>query len=313
MHSILVTGGAGFIGSHLCQALLAKGNKVACIDNFVTGKEKNVGHLLPDKNFLLVEEDIVDAIDVEGRFSRVYNLASPASPADFSRIPVEILLANSIGTKNALDFAVRNKARFLEASTSEVYGEPLEHPQKETYRGNVNSIGERSCYDESKRFSEALAMAYGRKKGIETRIARIFNTFGPRMRPEDGRVIPNFIMQALQGKPMTIYGNGKQTRSFCFVSDLVEGLIKLMESDYNKPVNLGNPKEFTILQLAEEIKRLTKSNSKIVFKKLPEDDPTRRQPDISTAKKQLNWQPKVGLEEGLARTIEYFKGFKCKS
>jgi len=307
MNSVLVTGGAGFIGSHLCEALLAKGSKVVCIDNFVTGKEKNVEHLLPDKNFLLVEEDIVDAIDVEGKFSRVYNLASPASPADFPKIPVEILLANSLGTKNALDFAAKNKARLLEASTSEVYGQPLEHPQKETYFGNVNPVGPRACYDESKRFAEALVMAYGRKKFLDTRIARIFNTYGQRMRADDGRVIPNFITQALQKKPITVYGRGKQTRSFCFVTDLVEGLIKLMESDYSMPVNLGNPTEDTILHIAEEIKRLAGSESKIVFSGLPEDDPERRKPDISVAKKQLGWQPKISFEEGILKTIQFFK------
>lgn len=307
MKTAVVTGGAGFIGSHLCEALLEKGMRVVCIDNFSTGAMENIAHLERNPAFSLLEQDITVPFEIKGNVGFVYNLASPASPSDFPKIPIEILLTNSVGTKNALDFAVEKKARFLEASTSEVYGQSLEHPQKETYFGNVNSIGERSCYDESKRFSEALVMAYSRKKGLDARIARIFNTFGPRMRPEDGRVIPNFIVQALHNKPMAIYGDGKQTRCFCFVTDLVEGLIKLMESDYNKPVNLGSTKECSILQLVEEIRRLTGSRSKIVFKNLPEDDPAKRQPDISLAKSKLGWMPLVGFEEGLKLTIEWFK------
>lgn len=307
MKTLVVTGGAGFVGSHLCEALLEQNFAVICLDNFVTGKEGNILHLLKDKNFSLVRHDITKAIKLKGSVDQVYNLASPASPKDFSKMPVEILLTNSVGTRNALELAVSKKARFLQASTSEVYGQPLEHPQKEAYFGNVNSIGERSCYDEGKRFSEALVMAYSRKKSVDARIARIFNTFGPRMRKDDGRVTPNFVTQALANKPITVYGDGSQTRSFCFVSDLVEGLIKLMNSDYKKPVNLGNPNEITIKQFAEKILEISKSKSKLVFVELPKDDPARRQPDISVAKAELGWQPTVSLEDGLAKTINWFK------
>ena len=307
MKTVVVTGGAGFVGSHLCEALSSQGSAVICVDSLVTGREENVERLLEDKNFSLVRHDITKAIDLKEGIDQVYNLASPASPKDFSRIPIEILLTNSVGTRNALELAVSKKARFLQASTSEVYGQPLEHPQKETYFGNVNSIGERSCYDEGKRFSEALVTAYSRKKSVDARIARIFNTYGPRMRKDDGRVTPNFITQALSGKPITIYGNGSQTRSFCFVTDLVAGLIKLMNSDYKKPVNLGNPNEITVKQFAEKILEISKSKSKLVFAELPKDDPARRQPDISVARAELGGQPTVSLEDGLAKTIDWFK------
>lgn len=307
MKTIVVTGGAGFIGSHLCEALLKEGNKVICIDNFVTGSKENIAPFLKNQDFSLIEHDITQPLRVEGKVDQVYNMASPASPVDFPRIPIEILLTGSLGLKNVLDLATEKRARVLQASTSEVYGQPLEHPQKESYWGNVNSIGERSCYDESKRFAEAMIMAYQRKKDLETRIVRIFNTYGPRMRPCDGRVIPNFVMQALSGKDLTIYGDGNQTRSFCFVSDLVEGIIKLMNSDYALPVNLGNPKEMTVKELAEALIKIVGSESKLVSKELPKDDPSKRRPDIGVAKQQLGWEPKVSLEAGLGETIEWFK------
>jgi nucleoside-diphosphate-sugar epimerase len=307
MEAVVVAGGAGFIGSHLCERLLQEGDRVICIDNFSTGKKENISHLMKDANFSLLEQDITSHFELEGEIGQVYNLASPASPVDFGKMPVEILLVNSLGTMNLLELAKKKNAVFLQASTSEVYGDPLEHPQKESYWGNVNPVGKRSCYDEGKRFSEALAMAYARNQGVQVRIARIFNTFGPRMRKEDGRVVPNMISQAISGRPMTVYGKGSQTRSFCFVSDLVQGLIKLMNSDYGKPVNIGNPKEITILELAESIKQISGSGSKIVFDALPEDDPSRRKPDISVAEKELNWQPRIGLEEGLQKTIGYFR------
>jgi len=306
MKTVVVAGGAGFIGSHLCETLLGGGNKVICIDNFVTGAKKNIEALLSGKNFSLVEHDITQPLKIAEPVGQVYNMASPASPIDFSKIPVEILMTGSLGVKNLLDFSLEKNARFLQASTSEVYGNPLEHPQKESYWGNVNPNGERSCYDESKRFAEALVMAYKRTKGLDARIVRIFNTFGPRMRPDDGRVIPNFITQALAGKPLTVYGSGNQTRSFCFVADMVDGIIKLMNSGYSSPVNIGNPNEMTIRQLAETIVEITKSKSEIAFKELPKDDPSRRQPDISLAKKELDWNPKTGLRQGLEKTIEWF-------
>lgn len=308
MKTIVVAGGAGFIGSHLCERLLKDGEKVICVDNFVTGRKENVEALMENKNFNLLEHDITKPIEVEGEVDQIYNMASPASPVDFPRIPIEILLTNSLGLKNLLDFAVEKKARVLQASTSEVYGNPLEHPQKETYFGNVNTIGPRSCYDEGKRFAEALIMAYVRKKGVEARIVRIFNTYGPRMRPDDGRVLPNFINQALESKPLTVYGDGSQTRSFCFVSDEVDGIVKLMNSDYAKPCNIGNPNEMTIKELAEIVIKTTESKSELVFKPLPGDDPAKRKPDISVAKKELGWEPKVSLKEGLKKTIEFFSG-----
>ena len=308
MANVVVTGGAGFIGSHLCKNLLEEGNKVICVDSFVTGQKKNVEDLLENKSFSLVEHDITKPLKLSEPVDRIYNLASPASPKDFSRIPVEIMLTNSSGLKNMLDFALEKNARILQASTSEVYGNPLEHPQKETYFGNVNPVGERSCYDESKRFAEALIMSYGRKTRLDYRIVRIFNTYGPGMRPDDGRVVPSFICSALENKPLTVFGKGEQTRSFCFVSDLVDGIVKLMESGYKKPVNIGNPNEMTILELAELVKKLSGSKSEISFKPILEDDPERRKPDISVAKKELKWEPKVDVQDGLKRTIEWFRG-----
>ncbi len=304
---IAVTGGAGLIGSHLCERLLAEGSSVICLDNFVTGRKQNLGHLMNDRNFSLLEHDVTKSFELLEKVDQVYNLASPASPKDFSRIPAEIMMANSVGVKNALDFAVKNNARLLQASTSEVYGNPLQHPQKESYWGNVNPVGGRSCYDESKRFAEALIATYQRKKGLEARVARIFNTFGPRMRKDDGRVVPAFITQALAGKPITIYGDGNQTRSFCFVTDLVGGLIKLMNSSYCLPVNLGNPNETTIKQLAEVILELTGSKSRLLSQELREDEPMRRKPDLSLAEKELHWKPTVSLEQGLLETIQWFK------
>ncbi|MBI2529725.1 MAG: SDR family oxidoreductase [Candidatus Diapherotrites archaeon] len=305
--TILVTGGAGFLGSNLCDLLIAKGNKVICVDNLITGRKQNVQHLLKNRNFTFIKHDITAPLKLNSKIDEIYNLASPASPVDFDRLSEEILLVNSLGTKNMLDLALKNKARFFEASTSEVYGSALKIPQDESYWGNVNSIGPRSCYDESKRFSEALVMAYYRKYSLDTRIVRIFNTYGPKMRADDGRVVTNFINQALHNKPITIYGSGQQTRSFCYVSDEIDGIWRLMQANYNLPVNIGNPNEFTILELAQKIKELANSKSEIIFKPLPKDDPERRKPDIALAKKLFNWHPKVELEEGLKRTIEYFR------
>ncbi len=306
MKTIIVTGGAGFIGSHLCDFLLDKNEKVISVDNFLTGSKKNVEHLLDEKNFELIEHNIVEPLSIREKIDQIYNLASPASPIDYQEKPIETILANSAGVKNMLDLAKEKKAAFLQASTSEVYGDPLQHPQKEDYWGNVNPIGPRSCYDESKRFAEAITMAYNRKFKLDARIVRIFNTYGPRMRKDDGRVIPNFINQALSAKPLTVYGDGKQTRSFCFVSNLVEGLYLTMNSKCSTPINLGNPNEISIIELAEKIISLTRSSSKIVFNSLPLDDPTRRKPDITKAKKILRWEPKTDFEEGLKETIKYF-------
>ncbi|MEM0360274.1 MAG: UDP-glucuronic acid decarboxylase family protein [Candidatus Diapherotrites archaeon] len=307
MKTAIVTGGAGFIGSHLCDTLLEMDLKVIAIDSLITGNKENIEHLKKNKRFCFIKKDIVKPITIKEKTDFVFNLASPASPVDYQKIPMQTILANSIGTKNMLDFALKKKAVFLQASTSEVYGDPLEHPQSETYNGNVNITGPRACYDESKRFAETLCTYYCKEFNLKTRIARIFNTYGPRMRKNDGRVIPNFITQALAGKPLTVYGDGKQTRSFCYVSDLVEGIVKLAFSNYQKPVNLGNPEELTMTELAEKIKTLTGSNSKIVFTKLPEDDPAKRKPDISIAERELNWKPKTSIEEGLKKTIEFFK------
>lgn len=303
---ILVTGGAGFIGSHLCERLVKEGNNVTCIDNFVTGSRENIKELMKSDLFELIEADICSELELKENFIQIYNLASIASPLDYQEKPIETLMVGSVGVKNVLDFALKNKSRFLHTSTSEVYGDPLEHPQKEDYWGNVNCVGIRSCYDESKRFAESLVMSYNRVHELDTRIARIFNTYGPRMQQEDGRAVPNFITQALKGEPITVYGNGEQTRSFCFVSDMVDGLIKLMNSSFTEPVNLGNPNEMKLIDLAERIKHLTKSNSRIVFRELPSDDPKQRKPDISRAEKELNWKPKTSLEEGLKQTISYF-------
>lgn len=305
--TIVVTGGSGFIGSHLCEFLLNKGNRVICIDNLLTGSKENVKHLISNKNFHFIEQDVTENVYISEKVDRIFHLASPASPVDYAEKPLETMMVNSAGTKEMLDLAKRKNARFLLASTSEVYGDPKVHPQKETYWGNVNPIGPRACYDEAKRFSEALTMTYRRKFGVKTRIARIFNTYGPRMRKNDGRIVPNFISQALRDEHLTVYGKGRQTRSFCFVSDLIEGLNKLMNSNYDLPVNLGNPEELTVLDFAKKIIRLSGSESGIVFRELPEDDPKQRKPDISVAKKHLNWKPKVRVEEGLKKTIEWFK------
>lgn len=302
MSKILITGGAGFLGSHLVEKLLELRGDITVIDNFSSGKPEN----LKGMKVKVVYHNIIDKISLSG-FDQIYHLASLASPVFYQRNPVETALSNSVGTYNLLIEAQKHKSRILFSSTSEIYGNPLEHPQKEEYWGNVNVIGPRACYDESKRLGETLMMDFHREYGIETRIARVFNVYGAKMSIGDGRVMPNFIMQALRNEPLTVFGNGKQTRSFCYVSDLVEGLIRLMNSDLVKPVNIGNPNEITILQLAEKIKQLTESNSEITFKKLPEDDPVRRKPDITRAKEILDWQPKINLEEGLVKTIDWFQ------
>jgi len=306
----LVTGGAGFIGSHLCERLLKEGFRVICMDNLITGNLENIKPLLKDRNFRFIKHDVTKYIDVKGRIDYVLHFASPASPCDYLKFPIQTLKVGSLGTHNTLGLAKKKKARFLLASTSEVYGDPLVHPQPESYWGNVNPIGVRGCYDESKRFAEAITMAYHRVHKIDTKIVRIFNTYGERMRMDDGRVIPNFIIQALNNQPLTVYGRGEQTRSFCYIQDLIEGIFRLMLSKINEPINLGNPVEFKILELAHLIIKLTKSKSKIVFKPLPQDDPCRRKPDIRKAKKNLNWKPKVNLEEGLIRTITWFRNKK---
>jgi len=307
MKTVLITGGAGFIGSYLCEFLLDKGFRVICMDNFITGNIKNIEHLKNNENFILVEHDISKHIKIDDPIDYIFHFASPASPIDYQKIPIQTLKVGSLGTHNTLGLALAKKAKYMLASTSEVYGDPKVNPQPESYWGNVNPIGPRGCYDESKRFAEALVMAYHRIHKVDIRIVRIFNTYGPRMRKDDGRVVPNFINQALKNEPITVYGDGKQTRSFCYISDLIEGIYKLMVSKINEPVNLGNPEEHTILEFAEIIKELTKSKSKIIFKKLPVDDPHIRCPDISKAKKELGWEPKISLKEGLNKTIDWFK------
>jgi UDP-glucuronate decarboxylase len=304
---ILITGGAGFLGSHLCRYLLKKGDYVVCLDNFFTGKNANIKDLKKNPKFKVLPHDITNPIDIGENFDRIYNLACPASPVHYQFDPIETIKANTMGVVNILELARLNGARVLQASTSEIYGDPLEHPQKESYRGNVNTLGPRACYDEGKRVAETLFMDYHRIYRLPIRIARIFNTYGPSMNKNDGRVVSNFIMQALKNEPITIYGEGKQTRSFCYVSDLVEGLYKLMESDCIGPVNLGNPEEFTILELAKKVTKIIHSKSKIEYKELPIDDPCRRKPDISLSKEALKWKPKIQLEEGLIKTIDYFK------
>ncbi len=306
MSRILITGGAGFIGSHLCDYLLSKGHQVICMDNFITGDIKNIEHIR-DEKFLFVKHDVTNYIYVEGKLDYILHFASPASPIDYLNHPIQTLKVGSLGTHKALGLAKEKNAVFVLASTSEVYGDPLVHPQKENYWGNVNPIGPRGVYDEAKRFAEAITMAYHTYHGLKTRIVRIFNTFGPRMRINDGRAVPTFISQALNGEDITVFGDGSQTRSFCYVSDLVEGIYRLMMSDESEPVNIGNPNEMTVLQLAERILKKTGNKSKIVFKPLPVDDPKQRRPDISKAKKLLKWEPIVSLEDGLDRTIEYFK------
>jgi dTDP-glucose 4,6-dehydratase len=305
---IAVSGAAGFIGSHMCDRLLAEGHTVVALDNFLTGSPGNLAHLEGHTRFRFVEQDITKPFAVDGAVDGVVNMASPASPKDYLEHPIETLDVGSIGTRRMLELALEKDARFLITSTSECYGDPLIHPQVETYWGNVNPVGPRSCYDESKRFAEALTMAYHRKHGLRTNIARIFNTYGPRMKLNDGRVVPAFLDQALRGLPMTVFGTGSQTRSFCYVSDLVDGLYRLMLSGERYPVNLGNPVEMTILEFAGHIRRLTGTASAIVFQPLPEDDPKRRQPDIAKARAVLGWEPRVLLEDGLRHTVEYFRG-----
>jgi len=304
--TVCITGGAGFIGSHLCDHFLDRGYRVVCLDNLLTGAADNIAHL-QNRDFLYIKHDVTQYIFLGEPVHYILHFASPASPIDYQTLPIQTLKVGSLGTHKALGLAREKRARFLLASTSEVYGDPLEHPQKESYWGNVNPVGPRGVYDEAKRFAEAMTMAYQRHHGLETRIVRIFNTYGPRMRLNDGRAIPTFLRQALLGEDLTVFGDGSQTRSFCYISDLVEGLSRLLLSDHGGPVNLGNPAEMTLLQLAETILRLTGSRSHILFRPLPEDDPRVRQPDIELARRVLKWEPKVGLEEGLAHTIEYFR------
>ena len=303
----VVTGGAGFLGSHLCDKLLKEGIKVICIDNLLTGNLDNISHLFGNNNFSFIKHDVTNYIYVGGKIDYVLHFASPASPIDYLKLPIQTLKVGSLGTHKALGLAKDKNATFLLASTSEVYGDPIVHPQEEEYWGNVNPIGPRGVYDEAKRFAEALTMAYYRHHGVNTRIVRIFNTYGPRMRLDDGRALPAFVGQALRGEEITVYGDGSQTRSFCYVSDLVEGIFRLLISNETNPVNIGNPDEITIKEFAEEVIKQTGSKSKIVYKPLPEDDPKVRQPDISKAKKILGWEPKVGRAEGLKLTVDYFK------
>lgn len=299
----LITGGAGFLGSHLCDRLISEGSRVVCVDNLDTGSLENISHIR-DPRFEFVQHDMVDHLEFPDRVDEVYHLASPASPIDYLRLPLHTLKVGSYGTHNALGLAKRHRARFLLASTSEVYGDPQVHPQPESYWGHVNPIGPRGVYDEAKRYAEALTMAYHRQQGVDTKIVRIFNTYGPRMRPNDGRAIPTFLRQALASKPLTVFGDGSQTRSFCYATDLVEGLVRLIRANYHFPVNIGNPGEFTVLTLAEKIIRLTESDSSVVFEALPQDDPTIRQPDITLARKILEWEPTINLETGLEMTIQ---------
>ncbi len=302
----VITGGAGFLGSHLSERLIAGGFKVICIDNLKTGRLSNIAQLLKDKNFRYTKHDVSRYISVAGKVHYVLHFASPASPQDYLKFPIPTLKVGSLGTHNTLGLAKKKNAVFLLASTSEVYGDPLVHPQPEEYWGNVNPVGVRGCYDESKRFAEAITMAYQRFHKMDTRIARIFNTYGPRMRMNDGRVVPNFIYQALNDKPLTVYGKGKQTRSFCFIGDLIEGIRRLMKTRVNTPLNLGNPAEFTVIELAQLVLKISHSPSRIIFKELPQDDPRRRRPDITRARRLLKWQPRVPLEEGLTKTIMWF-------
>jgi dTDP-glucose 4,6-dehydratase len=304
---VLVTGGAGFLGSHLCERLLAEGHDVVAMDNLLTGNLRNIAHLEEQPRFRVVKHDVTRYIQWDGPLDAVLHFASPASPIDYLELPIQTLKVGSLGSHNALGLAFATKARFLMASTSEVYGDPLVHPQPETYWGNVNPIGPRGVYDEAKRFAEAITMAYHRAHAVDTRIVRIFNTYGERMRPRDGRVVPALIGQALAGEPMTVFGDGSQTRSFCYVSDLIDGIYRLLLSSETDPVNIGNPAELTVLEFARTIQRLTKTKSEIVFTPLPVDDPKVRQPDITKAKTILGWEPKVKLEDGLVRTIEYFR------
>ncbi len=304
---VMVTGAAGFLGSHLCDRLVAEGHEVIGLDNLITGNIRNIEHLAGNPRFQFIKHDVTEYIFLSGKLDALLHFASPASPIDYLELPIQTLKVGAMGTHKALGLAREKGARILVASSSEVYGDPLLHPQKESYWGNVNPIGPRGVYDEAKRFGEALTMAYHRSHGLDTKIVRIFNTYGPRMRPHDGRVVPAFITQALAGLPLTVFGDGKQTRSFCFVSDLIEGIYRLLLSDLNEPCNVGNPHEMTILEFAESVLRLTGSRSEITYEPLPTDDPHVRQPDITLARTVLGWEPRVPLEEGLARTIEYFR------
>jgi dTDP-glucose 4,6-dehydratase len=303
----VVTGGAGFLGSHLCDLLIEKGWEILCMDNLVTGSDANVSHLLSHPRFRFVRQDVTRYIEVPGPVDAVLHFASPASPPDYLKLPIQTLKVGALGTHNALGLALAKKAKFMQASTSECYGDPEVSPQPESYWGRVNPIGPRGVYDEAKRFAEALTMAYHRSHGLDTRIVRIFNTYGPRMRLNDGRALPNFLYQALSGEPITVYGEGKQTRSFCYVSDLLDGIYRLLESEEHEPVNIGNPHEITILEFAERVRRLVGATAPIVFRPLPQDDPKQRCPDITKARRILHWEPKVNLEEGLKLTYEYFR------
>jgi dTDP-glucose 4,6-dehydratase len=307
MARVLITGGAGFLGSHLCERFLHEGFDVICMDNFITGSPDNIAHLIGNPRFQFVKHDVTEYIYVAGEVDHILHFASPASPIDYLKVPIQTLKVGSLGTHKALGLAKAKKARFLIASTSEVYGDPLVHPQEESYWGNVNPIGARGVYDEAKRFAEAMTMAYHRFHGVDTRILRIFNTYGPRMRINDGRAIPAFLSQALRGEPLTVFGDGSQTRSVCYVDDLVEGIYRLLLSNETDPVNIGNPDEITMLDLAKEILEITGSKSEIVFKPLPEDDPKIRQPNIERAKRILGWEPRVNRREGLLKTLEYFR------
>lgn len=307
MPTAVVTGGAGFLGSHLCERLLAEGYRVVCVDNLVTGRRQNVAHLAEDPRFRFVEHDVSRPFEIDEKVDCILHFASPASPIDYLELPIQTLKVGSLGTHNTLGLARAHRARYLLASTSEVYGDPLVHPQPETYWGNVNPVGPRGVYDEAKRFAEAMVMAYHRVHGLDTRIVRIFNTYGPRMRLRDGRVVPAFMQQALTGEPMTVFGDGSQTRSFCYVTDLIEGIWRLLQSDLHDPCNIGNPHEMTVLQFVEKIRAATGSKSEIAFRPLPVDDPKTRQPDITLARQRLGWEPVVSLDEGIARTVEYFR------
>jgi dTDP-glucose 4,6-dehydratase len=307
METCLITGGAGFIGSHLCDRLISEGMRVICLDNLITGKTENISHLLDNKNFVYRQKDVTEHIDIPEKVDLVLHFASPASPLDYSEHPIKTLKVGTLGTHNALGVAKAKRAKFLFASTSEVYGDPEISPQPESYWGHVNPVGARSCYDEAKRCGEALTMAYHTKHNMDTSIVRIFNTYGPRMRANDGRVMPAFINQALDNKPLTVFGDGSQTRSFCYIEDLVNGIWKMMNTDYHMPVNMGNPHEITILELAKKIIAITASKSRIVYRKLPADDPKKRCPDITLARKLLKWEPKVDLATGIKKTVDFFR------
>ncbi len=310
---VLITGGAGFLGSHLCDYLLNKGHQVIALDDLITGKTDNIAHLAGNNNFKFIKQDVTEYIYIKEDLDYILHFASPASPIDYQRYPIQTLKVGSLGTHKTLGLAKEKRAKYLLASTSEIYGDPLVNPQKEDYWGNVNPIGQRGVYDEAKRFAEALTMAYHYYHKVDTRIARIFNTYGPRMRKDDGRAVPSFLNQAIKGKPLTVFGDGSQTRSFCYVSDLVEGIYRLMRWERSEPINLGNPNEMTILEFARKIIELTDSRSKLVYKSLPENDPRVRRPDITRAREHLKWEPKVELEEGLKRTLDWFKEMNNKT